>query len=57
MLRDANDRGYECLILEDATASDVPAHHADQIHTLSLAGGHYGSVTTLDRFVSVLQSR
>jgi biuret amidohydrolase len=56
-LRDANDRGYECLILEDATASDVPAHHADQIHTLSLAGGHYGSVTTLDRFVSVLQSR
>lgn len=56
-LRDANDRGYECLILEDAAASDVPAHHADQIHTLSLAGGHYGSISTVDRFVSALQAR
>jgi nicotinamidase-related amidase len=53
-LRDANDRGYECLLLEDATASDVPAHHADQVHTLSLAGGHYGSITTVDHLVSVL---
>jgi nicotinamidase-related amidase len=53
-LRDANDRGYECLILEDATASDVPSHHADQIHTLSLAGGHYGSIATVDDVVRVL---
>ena len=53
-LRDANDRGYECLILVDATASDVPAHHADQIHTLSLAGGHYGSLATADQLVSAL---
>jgi len=55
-LRDANDRGYECLILVDATASDVPAHHADQIHTLSLAGGHYGSLATADQFISVLSA-
>jgi biuret amidohydrolase len=54
-LRDANDRGYECLLLEDATASDVPSHHADQVHTLSLAGGHYGSITTVERLVSVLR--
>jgi nicotinamidase-related amidase len=54
-LRDANDRGYECLLLEDATASDVPSHHADQIHTLSLAGGHYGSIATVDQLVSVLR--
>ena len=53
-LRDANDRGYECLILDDATASDVPSHHADQIHTFSLAGGIYGSITTVDRLISVL---
>jgi biuret amidohydrolase len=53
-LRDANDRGYECLLLEDATASDELSHHADQIHTLSLAGGHYGSITTVDRLISVL---
>jgi nicotinamidase-related amidase len=53
-LRDANDRGYECLLLEDATASDVPAHHADQVHTLSLAGGHYGSIAKVDDLLRVL---
>ena len=53
-LRDANDRGYECLIVADATASDVPSHHADQIHTLSLARGHYGSIATAADVVRVL---
>jgi biuret amidohydrolase len=53
-LRDANDRGYECLILEDATASDLPSHHADQVHTLSLAGGHYGSIATVNSLISVM---
>jgi biuret amidohydrolase len=53
-LRDANDRGYECLLLEDAAASDVPGHHADQLHTLSLAGGHYGSIAKADDLIRVL---
>jgi nicotinamidase-related amidase len=53
-LRDANDRGYECLILRDATASDVPEHHADQIHTLALAGGHYGSIATVADLAALL---
>lgn len=55
-LRDANDRGYECLLLEDASASDVAAHHADQVHTLSLAGGHYGSIATVDALAQSLAS-
>lgn len=53
-LRDANDRGYECLLLEDATSSDVATHHADQVHTLSLAGGHYGSIAKADDLLGVL---
>ena len=55
-LRDANDRGYECLILEDATASDIPSHHADQIYTLALAGGHYGSIAKVSDFAAALAS-
>lgn len=55
-LRDANDRGYECLLITDATASDVPEHHADQVHTLSLAGGHYGSIARLADLASALQT-
>jgi nicotinamidase-related amidase len=53
-LRDANDRGYECLLLADATASDVPAHHADQVHTLSLAGGHYGSIAGVSDLIATI---
>jgi len=54
-LRDANDRGYECLLVSDATASDIAAHHDDQVHTLSLAGGHYGSIATVDALIPVLE--
>jgi nicotinamidase-related amidase len=53
-LRDANDRGYECLLLEDCTASDEPEHHADQVHTLALAGGHYGSIARLADLAAAL---
>ena len=55
-LRDANDRGYECLILTDATASDVLADHVDQIQTLALAGGHYGSIADLARLGAALDA-
>jgi nicotinamidase-related amidase len=54
-LRDANDRGYECLLLSNATASDVLRDHEDQIHTLSLAGGHYGSIATAEQFLAAIE--
>jgi nicotinamidase-related amidase len=56
-LRDANDRGYECLLLSDATASDHQRHHDDQIHTLALAGGHYGSISIVETFAAALDAR
>ncbi|MBT9385928.1 cysteine hydrolase [Pseudooceanicola sp. CBS1P-1] len=43
-LREANDRGYECLVLEDLCASTSPAQHAEQIRMFALAGGLWGSV-------------
>jgi nicotinamidase-related amidase len=54
-LRDANDRGYECLLLSDATASDVLRDHEDQVHTLSLAGGLYGSIATVEQFLAAVE--
>jgi nicotinamidase-related amidase len=56
-LRDANDRGYECLLLQDCCASDVPAHHTAKIHVLELAGGHYGSITDSTELISAIKGK
>jgi len=52
--RDANDRGYECLILEDCCAASREAHHRAQIEMFKLVGGHYGSVSTSEAFLDAL---
>jgi nicotinamidase-related amidase len=41
-MREANDRGYECLIVEDACASYFPAFHAATLAMLSAQGGIVG---------------
>jgi nicotinamidase-related amidase len=38
-LREANDRGYECLLVEDAAASYFPAYHIQTIEMLRSQGG------------------
>ena len=45
-LRDANDRGYECLLLEDCCAASEERNHHAQIEMFKLAGGHYGSIAS-----------
>lgn len=41
-MREANDRGYECLLIEDACASYFPAFHAATLAMLSAQGGIVG---------------
>ncbi|AJY76996.1 cysteine hydrolase family protein [Paenibacillus beijingensis] len=41
-LREANDRGYRCLVLEDATAAFDPDDHAAAIHMVRQQGGIFG---------------
>lgn len=53
-LRDANDRGYECLLLEDCCAASSKENHDAQVEMLKLVGGHYGSVTTSEALLDVL---
>lgn len=38
-LREANDRGYECLLVEDAAASYFPHFHSQTIEMLRSQGG------------------
>ena len=46
-MREANDRGYECLLVEEATGSYFPEFKAQAIAMIRAQGGIVGWTTTL----------
>lgn len=45
-IREANDRGYRCLVPGDACASYVPEFHEVGLRMIAAQGGIFGCVTT-----------
>lgn len=43
-LRDAVDRNYECLVIEDACAASILDNHASALSTIATEGGIFGAV-------------
>jgi nicotinamidase-related amidase len=43
-LREANDRNYQCLLVEDACASGDAYAHAAAVHMVTVEGGIFGCV-------------
>ena len=54
-MREANDRGYECLHIEDATESYFPAFKAATIEMIAAQGGIVGWVTPLAQLQAAVQ--
>lgn len=53
-MREANDRGYECLLVEDATDSYFPAFKAATLEMVRAQGGIVGWTATSAELLGVL---
>jgi len=55
-VREANDRGYECLVLEDCVASYFPQFQAAAIAMIKAQRGIFGWVSTSGRLLTALDA-
>jgi nicotinamidase-related amidase len=53
-MREANDRGYECLLIEDATASYFPAFKQAALAMIRAQGAIVGWTTSLAKFAGAV---
>lgn len=55
-MREANDRGYDCLLATDATESYFPSFKAATIEMITAQGGIVGWAASTDKILEVLSA-
>lgn len=55
-MRDANDRGYECLLLSDCTAATDSGNHLAALNMVKMQGGVFGSVSDSESLITAIKS-
>ena len=54
-VREANDRGYECLVLSDCVGSYFPEFHTAALQMITAQGGIFGWVAPSERLLDVIR--
>jgi nicotinamidase-related amidase len=53
-VREANDRGFECIVASDCVASYFPEFHRVSLEMIKAQGGIFGWITTSDEILKAL---
>ena len=55
IMREANDRGYECLLLSDCTGATDYGNYLASLKVVTMQGGVFGAVASSADLIAVLQ--
>jgi biuret amidohydrolase len=53
-MRDANDRGYECVLVADCCGATDPGNHAAALNMVKMQGGVFGAVADSEAILEAL---
>jgi nicotinamidase-related amidase len=55
-MREANDRGFDCVLLEDGCAAADPSLHLSTCESVRMEGGIFGAMAKLDDVVQAVEN-